>query len=328
MSHAQTGKDRSVHKRQPSAEYSPDSKRRKQKSPPPKGFGRQQSDCLAYDSEDKIAEEQPVSRAAKEQAGDLAEAVMPLDGSESDFAGGGKPSLDSRRSKREILQSSEDEKCDHVAGEGNNGILKTVKESESDGMTKMEGSRDALKASVVPGGSQVATREGEPWDHEDESDLSDVPDEPPKPKRMSKNLRVPTSKPKGTARQPNKNMTPDEAEIKKLQSWLLKCGVRKIWAFELKKYDNDNKAKISHLRNMLADVGMTGRFSEAKAREIKERRELEADLEAVREMDKNWGIRGSRTSRSRSKRYSEGTRGSGSDASENYYAGRFGLPRW
>ncbi len=44
---------------------------------------------------------------------------------------------------------------------------------------------------------------------------------------------------------------------------------------------------------------MDGRFSEAKAREIKERRELEADLEAVKEMDKNWGVSGGRASRSR-----------------------------
>ena len=44
---------------------------------------------------------------------------------------------------------------------------------------------------------------------------------------------------------------------------------------------------------------MEGRFSEAKAKEIKERRELLADLEAVTEMNKNWGVRSSRGSRNR-----------------------------
>jgi len=44
-------------------------------------------------------------------------------------------------------------------------------------------------------------------------------------------------------------------------------------------------------------VGMTGRFSEGRAREIKEMRELQADLEAVKEGEKAWGLgRGARRS--------------------------------
>lgn len=34
---------------------------------------------------------------------------------------------------------------------------------------------------------------------------------------------------------------------------------------------------------------MTGRFSEAKAEQIKEERELRADLEAVQEGERKWG---------------------------------------
>ena len=81
----------------------------------------------------------------------------------------------------------------------------------------------------------------------------------------------------------------DEEEIKRLQKQLLQCGVRKLWGKELKPYES-SKAKIKHLKGMLRDVGITGRFSAEKAREIKEARELQADLEDLNERDKKWGM--------------------------------------
>ncbi|KAJ4387640.1 hypothetical protein N0V93_008237 [Gnomoniopsis smithogilvyi] len=125
------------------------------------------------------------------------------------------------------------------------------------------------------------------------SELSSVIDDAPPPKkRKSKGAAAaPKStgekKPRGKA--VGEDISPDEAEIKKLQGHLVKCGVRKIWAFELKKYGDDTKAKIRHLRDALRDVGMDGRFSESKAREIKERRELAKELEAVEEFGNLWG---------------------------------------
>ncbi|KAL0939727.1 transcriptional regulator [Colletotrichum truncatum] len=131
------------------------------------------------------------------------------------------------------------------------------------------------------------------------SELSDVIDEPPKPKRKKKETgKAPKASKQKKA--PATSDNPDDAEIKKLQSQLVKCGVRKIWGFELKQYGDNSKAKIKHLKDMLNDIGMDGRFSEAKAREIKERRELEADLEAVQEMNANWGA-GGRASRSKAR---------------------------
>ncbi|OBR16216.1 Transcriptional regulator [Colletotrichum higginsianum IMI 349063] len=131
------------------------------------------------------------------------------------------------------------------------------------------------------------------------SELSDVIDEPPKPKRKKKEAGAGSKapKPKKASAAPE---NPDDAEVKKLQSQLVKCGIRKIWGFELKQYGDDTKAKIRHLRELLKDIGMDGRFSEAKAKEIKERRELEADLEAVQEMNANWGA-GGRSSRSKAR---------------------------
>lgn len=113
----------------------------------------------------------------------------------------------------------------------------------------------------------------------------------------SKSSKVPkTTKPKIAKAKTTAELTANEQLIKTLQSQLVKCGIRKIWAFELKKFETENE-KIKHLKNMLTEVGMTGRFSEGRAREIKEMRELQADLEAVKEGEKAWGLgRGSRRS--------------------------------
>ncbi|KAH6847715.1 hypothetical protein B0I37DRAFT_354417 [Chaetomium sp. MPI-CAGE-AT-0009] len=126
------------------------------------------------------------------------------------------------------------------------------------------------------------------------SELSSLIDEAPPPKRKrksGKDTAAPTkrgAKPSSTAATAD---SPDEAQIKLLQSHLSKCGVRKVWGAEFKRHGADTpKAKIRHLKGMLADVGMPGRFSEAKAREIKEMRELQADLQDVMQGEKSWGV--------------------------------------
>ena len=68
----------------------------------------------------------------------------------------------------------------------------------------------------------------------------------------------------------------------------MKCGIRKVWGKELKPYET-SRAKIKHLKEMLTDAGMTGRFSVEKASQIKEARELAADIEAVQEGAERWG---------------------------------------
>ena len=42
-------------------------------------------------------------------------------------------------------------------------------------------------------------------------------------------------------------------------------------------------------KKMLDDIGMSGRFSAEKAKQIKEARELKAELEAVEEFNEQWG---------------------------------------
>ncbi|KAG9958290.1 hypothetical protein KCU61_g8463, partial [Aureobasidium melanogenum] len=125
-----------------------------------------------------------------------------------------------------------------------------------------------------------------------ESEMSVVLDEaPPKRKKSTsagpKTKTQPKAKATKAAAKPSE-LSEEEQMIKRLQGELVKCGVRKLWHRELASYDTP-RAKIGHLKQMLKDVGMVGRFSEQKAKAIKERRELEADLEAVQQGAKQWG---------------------------------------
>lgn len=126
-----------------------------------------------------------------------------------------------------------------------------------------------------------------------DSEMSVVIDEKPKPKSKGRNPRSakPATKKSGgskASKGTNQSADPMAEEIKRLQGWLVKCGCRKMWYKELAPYDTP-KLKIRHLKEMLSEIGMTGRFSIEKATQIRDERELKADLEAVQEGDKQWG---------------------------------------
>ena len=124
------------------------------------------------------------------------------------------------------------------------------------------------------------------------SEMSVVIDEGPKAKRRNRKSSEAaeggTKKSKAPKIKADAEIDPDEAEIKRLQGWLVKCGIRKMWWKELKPYES-SKAKIKHLKSMLSDAGMTPRYSQEKATQIKEARELAADIEAVKEGAERWG---------------------------------------
>ncbi|KAL8844452.1 MAG: hypothetical protein Q9205_002283 [Flavoplaca limonia] len=134
-------------------------------------------------------------------------------------------------------------------------------------------------------------------DQRSESEMSVLLDEDPKPKKRGR--KVSPGKPKSktddaknegskSVKTQQQNLDPDTEEIKRLQGWLVKCGIRKMWFKELARYDT-SRAKIRHLKEMLAEAGMVGRFSQEKATQIREERELKADLDAVQAGNKQWG---------------------------------------
>lgn len=125
-----------------------------------------------------------------------------------------------------------------------------------------------------------------------DSEMSEVLDEAPKPKgrKRKSDSAKPSTKTEILKRKKSleQSTDPEAEEIKRLQGWLIRCGIRKMWHKELAPYDTC-KAKISHLKKLLADAGMTGRYSVEKANQIKDDRELQAELEAVQEGAKQWG---------------------------------------
>ena len=152
---------------------------------------------------------------------------------------------------------------------------------------KSVGIKDASdSATPEPQSEQPTGKNGQA--EQSESEMSEVLDEAPKPKKQ----RGKSSETKPSKARPAKKAAaeddPDQAEIKRLQGWLVKCGIRKVWGKELKPFEKP-KAKIKHLRDMLLDAGMSGRYSNEKASQIKEARELAADIEAVQEGDERWG---------------------------------------
>jgi hypothetical protein len=129
--------------------------------------------------------------------------------------------------------------------------------------------------------------------------VSLIDEEPAKKKRQKKESAAKSkkepAKPRAKATKSKDEDDPDQAEIKRLQGWLVKCGIRKVWSKELVNCDT-SKEKIKHLRAMLSDAGMGGKYSVEKAAKIKEKREFEKDLAAIKEGERSWGKAAEETS--------------------------------
>ncbi|KAJ1899854.1 hypothetical protein LPJ66_001857 [Kickxella alabastrina] len=125
-------------------------------------------------------------------------------------------------------------------------------------------------------------------DGSEEEGYSDVADEDapkPKPKKRAAEPQV-SEKSKRvksstiiTAISSNTLSKANEATISNLKSYINKCGLRKVWAKEL---SGMNAAQqIRHLKKLLDDLGMEGRPTLEKCKKIKDKRELQAELEAM-----------------------------------------------
>ena len=198
------------------------------------------------------------------------------------------------------IRSSEAERSDSmdIAKKTSRGVLDDQSSSE---LSVLDDDGETTKKEVVHVMKEEIPADKDPAEGSG-SDLSELIDEAPPPtkRKKSKKQNLETisretaskSKSKQGARggknKSGDKVNPQEAEIKRLQSWLVKCGIRKVWSKELASHDTA-RAKIQHLKDMLKHVGMEGRFSAEKASRIREQRELKADLEAVQEGAKMWG---------------------------------------
>ena len=188
------------------------------------------------------------------------------------------------RAKHTVPEDSDDEDQPPKAP---SRARQTVQDDES----------DAEPAPPVPGPDKTSVEAKEDGS---DSDMSDLIDEPPMKKSRqkkdssakAKKAKTP-AKPKAAPAKAKTSDSPDDAEIKRLQGWLVKCGIRKVWSRdpELSKCDTA-KEKIQLLKNMLKDVGMDDKYSNEKAASIKEQREFAKDLAAIKEGNLAWGTAG------------------------------------
>jgi hypothetical protein len=170
-----------------------------------------------------------------------------------------------RREKKVVAEESDEEEADEEEGPA-------------------AAAEDGSDAGTVP-----AKRPDIQGDISD-SELSSVIDEEPAKKKRApatkaKKEKAP-AKPKATPQADD----PDAAEVKRLQGWLVKCGIRKVWSRDPQlSACSTLKEKIRVLRDMLKDAGMDGKYSNEKAAKIKEQREFAKDLEAIQEGEMAWG---------------------------------------
>ncbi|PAV20071.1 hypothetical protein PNOK_0500500 [Pyrrhoderma noxium] len=114
-----------------------------------------------------------------------------------------------------------------------------------------------------------------------ESEMSVLIDESPK-KKTKKSTKKSKETTKKREKKNKEELSPQEEQIKKLKSLVVACGVRKVWSKELKGCDTPS-SQIAHLRKLLADLGMTGRYSLSQAEAIRAKRELAKEMEEVKE---------------------------------------------
>lgn len=241
--------------------------------------------------------EVPSSPVATKKAGAAAKAKPPVTKAakrQSNEANGRSKKKQKTQSEdsSEVLSSSLSE-MDSVSGPDEKlKKSKKSKKAQTVGNKKAPAAKKQAKSKAEPKKSDTVETEEDKADAEkSDSELSVLIDDEPQPKRKGKKRDSQESKPKKAKASKAKapvDEDPDQAEIKRLQGWLVKCGIRKLWGKELKPYETP-KAKIKHLRDMLSEAGMTGRYSQEKANQIKEARELAADIEAVQEGEERWG---------------------------------------
>ncbi|KAL9085395.1 MAG: hypothetical protein Q9159_004739 [Coniocarpon cinnabarinum] len=182
-------------------------------------------------------------------------------------------------------------------------LSKCESEATMQPASETEGPSRASEGSTFPASGSEATENNALGQYIDDGDLSSPIDEPPsKQRRKKKDASVSTESKKKSSgvkskKGPASTTSAPDAELKELQNQLVQCGVRKVWQFHLKQFET-HKQKIAELKRMLREVGMEGRFSKEKAKQIKETRELQADIEAIQEGEGRWGKKERDTRRS------------------------------
>ncbi|KAJ1726121.1 hypothetical protein LPJ61_005405, partial [Coemansia biformis] len=177
-------------------------------------------------------------------------------------------------------------------------VLEDMPDGTDDGgSSDMEGSQgrvdqdakdgDAAAGSDAGGSDSdgEAADQGSGEDEEEEGEeFSDVGDgeepAPTRPKKRAAGEKAP-GKPKRSkvVRAEGAASTESNTTVTNLKSYIGKCGLRKVWSRELA--GMSAAQQIRHLKGLLAGLGMEGRPTLEKCKQIKAKRDLQAELEEM-----------------------------------------------
>ncbi|KAL2057646.1 hypothetical protein ABVK25_002030 [Lepraria finkii] len=171
-----------------------------------------------------------------------------------------------KKRRKKVASDDEGAASDKAGSRSKKPIPRAKKRSPSSSMSPPP--KEEEEREEAPSGLNGTSEDNGTNGEHSKSEMSEVFDEPPKVKgrgRKSGSAKPSTKKPVvSKAKKPSEQPAdPDAEEIKRLQGWLVKCGIRKVWGKELAPYDTP-KAKIRHLKEMLTEAGMTGRYSAEK----------------------------------------------------------------
>ncbi|KAI0766157.1 hypothetical protein BD413DRAFT_156501 [Trametes elegans] len=147
------------------------------------------------------------------------------------------------------------------------------------------GTAPAASSPPAPAGLAQGSNSCTTEDPKSESEMSVLLDGPPTRKRKKTESRAPQGSKAKKGRKPKetgKELSKDEETVKRLKSLVVACGVRKVWSKEFKDLEKPAD-QIRRLRQMLTDLGMTGRMSLEQAKAIRAKREFDKELEDVQE---------------------------------------------
>ncbi|KAG6888066.1 hypothetical protein C0995_010841 [Termitomyces sp. Mi166 len=136
----------------------------------------------------------------------------------------------------------------------------------------------------------LAKSESETKDIVESDEMTSLFGNSPKPKKKARASGTSGDKPRGkrTADGKSKGDPSDkhDATIKKLKSFVHACGVRKPWVKTFQDLPKPTQ-QIKKLREILAELGMTGRMSMEQAKRIRAERELAQELEDVKSFERS-----------------------------------------
>ncbi|KAJ1653628.1 hypothetical protein IWQ61_006282 [Dispira simplex] len=133
--------------------------------------------------------------------------------------------------------------------------------------------------SLTPGSPETSSP-GTPKDSvvDGESELSDIPTTP-HPRKKARVMESPgQTEKKKISRKPKEPPSKDEQKIASLKSYIRMCGVRRVWSQDLNGLSP--KERIRKLQQQLQSLGVEGRPTIAKCKQVAYQRELQAECES------------------------------------------------